>query len=638
MRARPSSQPSKFLPAPNARAKLFLCLHSFAAAVLIFYGLTAHAQTAQSRRVPEAYRQVRLAMGRGDYAEAHRRMRRLFEAEKEKIYPPLFETAAYLFAYEKSFAAGHIFFDSLRAAGHHRGNVAGAQAILWQTQQQPDSSLKHARQAVLENSQCVYPYDIFIEKSFEQHDATAAYHLLTQQCRQHPENWRLRYALGIWYTLQNQLKAACDTLYALLQQGFKHWRIYYVLGLKLEDLRKWPEALQVHQAGVTYCEAMQEDEGRARLLHGRAQAEGKLGQWQAAIQTLLQGLQLSQRVGSRLSEGKILLLLGQIQSEHHQWLEARQNLLIVAQRARQYSEGNMLLQAYHSLAELNRKIGKRSEALDYTFKAHQVADSLGMKDYALSLLNNIGVIDLEAGRKIQALEHLLEILRLARSQKADRYLSFYLQNLASVLNALGRYDDALKYWTEADEIVQKNYDFDQLLKLKILRSEILMHLGQSSMARALLQQAATTAKNTRHMTLWFRAQILLAQMEMQAQQLTQAKARLAQTQAAAPQELPYETHLKIASLLAEIAWQTGDTARALATYQAALNTIAGQTHRLGPRHLASLSGVEREIFFNLSRAYVHGGDLDRALPVTERARFDSETPALASPAIEPGAN
>src|SRR5262245_50304112 len=126
----------------NSRIKYLFALPLHVAWLSVCCCQAATAQTSpQPPKVPEAYLQVRYAMGEGKFDSAHVRMDRLFR--QKEVYPPLYETAAYVYVYEKKLAAGHAIFDSLLAAGHPQGNIAGAHAILWQSQQMPDSSLKY---------------------------------------------------------------------------------------------------------------------------------------------------------------------------------------------------------------------------------------------------------------------------------------------------------------------------------------------------------------------------------------------------------------------------------------------------------------------------------------------------------------
>ncbi len=605
--------------APNPRARCILFLRQPAAIALAVCALSAGSPSAaREQQMPQTYPQVRLAMGRGDYAEAHRLTVRLLQ-EKD-VYPPLYETTAYIYVYQRRFVAGHAFFDSLLAAGHHQGNVAGGHAILWLTQQRPDSTVKYARLAVLENSQCVYPYEIFVEKSFECKSNQAALELLQRWRPQRPENWRLAYAIASWYSLHSQHKVAVDTLRALLASNIRHWRIYFSLGQGLWLTASWQEAKRAYDEGLAYCDQVNDEEGKVRLLYGRAQAEQALGQWQAAVATLQQGLDLTRRIGNRLREGWLLSLLGEIQLKQQQWLQARQTFEAVVQCARNYALGDLLLHAYYYLSQLADNIGKRSEALQYTYMAYHVADSLGMKTYAGSLIQRVALIELSAGREAQALELLQEALQYALAHGLDWQLPYLHQNLACNLDLLGKHPEALLHCEAAQRLAGKRNNAEQLLNLKLLRAKILFPLKRTREARALLAEAAESARHAGLMAAFTEAQILFAQREMGAGQYRQAKQRLAGTLAALPETPAYETNLRMLALFAEIAWRTGERPQALKVYEDALKIILAQMPGFGSEHLSSLSRVEREVFFSLSRAYAEMGQIARALVETERAR------------------
>ena len=250
----------------------------------------------QSERVPREFLEIRLAMGQGKYAEAHKMIDRLFK--KQEVYPPLFETAASLYAFENRFAEGHTYFDSLLARGQPNGDIAGAQAILYHLEKRPEFSLQQARIAVLENCQSLWPYEIFVFKSFELDSSEAGLDLLRRQRQLH--NWRLRYALAIGLTSQNKVKEACDSLQALLHANIKHPRIFYTLGLYRGYMGSWDEAKRTHLAGLAHHTPAQDDPERARLLHGLAEALFMRGKPDSAGQVLDSAFVLAEKYDERL--------------------------------------------------------------------------------------------------------------------------------------------------------------------------------------------------------------------------------------------------------------------------------------------------------------------------------------------------
>ena len=301
-------------------------------------------------------------------------------------------------------------------------------------------------------------------------------------------------------------------------------------------------------------------------------------------------------------------------------MEARQNLIAVADLAYRLSDGRMLLQAYYYLADLDRQIGKNSEALNYTLRAYEVADTLGLKSFALQLLNGLGIIDLGTGNKARAFERFKEYARIAYGAAPEAHRSIYLQNLSSVALELGKYQEALQYQKEASRLAPRGTESSNLLKLDLLKGKILFHLGRTDQARQILTKVAKRAKAEQKTDIWLPTQIQLARLEMVLDKIAAAKARLARITAQIPEQVPYVENLEILCILADLAWQSGDTSRAIAIYRSAIALIASQTHRLRPGTLSTLSGVERQIFSGLARAYFLNKQVEQALLITESAR------------------
>lgn len=597
--------------------------HLFAALLFSFFIFAAANKVAALEDAPAAaltsaeYRAFLHALGQKNYPQADSLLQILFR--RDTIPPEVFEAAPMLFVYQKKWREGFAFFDSLRKREQQTGDALGALAILRHHEYKSAESLEYLKKALAASCNTLRPYELFITKSYETKRSAEALQLLTELNSQNPGNWRYRFALAQWHSSAREPGKTCELVEELLKQGYRHWRLYYMLGGNLSYLGKYHEALARYQEGLQFCEANRDDEGCMRMWYGIAETQSTLGERAEAKAALQRAESLMLQNGNELFASRIALPASQFLINEQQWLAARDRLLVAREQAQRLAEGATLLRVYYNLMNLNRVIGSWEEAVAYTLKTAAVADSIGLQAYYLDMLSIVAAIDIEAGRYEQALAYLQELESNARQKNIMLHRVPFLLGQAKAFVALGRYHEAEPVILEGTELAKKSGTANQLIEFQQHLCAVWLHTGKRRQALQLLRVSIATAEKQNSQLLSIELKLLLAEAHLLENKIGVAQELLTRMLMPQSQTLPYKQRLQLLSLLAQTHMRQGNGARAIEIYAEAVALIASQTHVLNPSGLSTLSHEERTAYFGLSQAYLHTGETLKALTVTENA-------------------
>jgi len=572
---------------------------------------------AQPAPVPEEYRRLRHALGQENYGRVDSLFRQALRAPE--IFPAMFEAVAISFVYRERHDEGVAFFDSLFQAGKFQGEAAGASASIRHFQGKNEESYQYAKLALGKNCRSLWAYELFPTKSYQLKNSASARDFLTLVQKQHPDNWRYRLALAYWHSLNGQLQTANEIAEQLLVQGHTHWRIGNMYGGNLVYLQRYKEALAAYQQALQYCEETRDEDGSIRPLLGVAEAQFTFGKIDEAKQALQQAQTSAKRCGNRAFQPRLNLLQSRLLMNEHEWLAARELLNETREQARKFAEGNAYLSVFYYLANLNRVIGRWEDAMQNTLRACGVADSLGLFAYSAQLLSMIGAVDANAGRYEEALLRLKQLEEASQQQGVHFHREPYLMSLATALIALERYEEAAPAIEEGLQLATASRNLTRLLGFRNHKSAALLHMRQFEQAEALLRETLAGAQKAKQKTIWIEAHVLLSGIYIETGRIAEAQKLLARLIGTLPETPPYNSYLKLMARLAKTHLLQNDIAHALAIYNSTVNVIALQTHMLNPGSLSALTKDEREIFFGLSQAHLHGGDPAAALETTEKA-------------------
>lgn len=577
--------------------------------------LQTHARCDQP--IPAEYKALRHAMGQKRYDLAHQKLDRLLQ--QKKIFPRVFQTAAFLYIYENKAQAGVTFFEQMLADSayqEYRGEIAGALATLYHYLKDKPQSLRHAENALRYGCRNLGPYDLFIEIC----DRGQALKFITQQRNLHPQNWRLNYAQAYWHQVKNNHIQAEKDFFSLLSGSKGCWEIYLGVTNSLKHQNELEKAYNVLTQGVTNSQRINDEEGLAQLFNALSQLELHRGHLKESRYFRDESLTFAKKIGNEKLEYLLHLNLSQELLNHYQWSKARQHLNFVRDMAQKFSDAHSLQVAFYQLGRLERNLGHWRESKRNFLRASALADSIGQREYALQLLYSIAVTDLNAGRVHQALERFLQNEEQAKKNRIALHRPIYLQNIGNAYEELGQYPQALVYYDSALAHARRSKERRRSLSLNIDRGRVLMLLQRPQGAFHLFQSVADTASQAGFLDLELETKINLGELLRRTGQFAAAESLLTQTLARLQGSPNYLHYLKAFTRLAETVLQAGDLQRAIAVYRRALAVVASNTRTANLQQATSLAIDERAIFFGLSRALLRAGETAEALCLTEQAR------------------
>jgi tetratricopeptide (TPR) repeat protein len=103
-------------------------------------------------------------------------------------------------------------------------------------------------------------------------------------------------------------------------------------------------------------------------------------------------------------------------------------------------------------------LGDYTRALDYMFRALRISDSLGDKQRKATQLSNIGIVFHTQGNPDKALDYYFKAIALAREISNNNLVRNNLGNIANIYDEQGKSDKALEYHSQALQMAEEMKD------------------------------------------------------------------------------------------------------------------------------------------------------------------------------------
>jgi DNA-binding SARP family transcriptional activator/predicted ATPase len=146
------------------------------------------------------------------------------------------------------------------------------------------------------------------------------------------------------------------------------------------------------------------------------------------------------------------------------------------------------LLAYTTLGYVNVEIGNNTEARKYLQIAGDIAREMGeLRDFA-SIMNNLGIINLDEDRFDHAYDCYSTALNIAHEIGHKTFIAIFTNNLGAAAASLDRYDEAYMLTLEAADYAQQmNY---AALMVYVLNNFVTIHKGMRRAKCAVILQGA----------------------------------------------------------------------------------------------------------------------------------------------------
>jgi CHAT domain-containing protein/Tfp pilus assembly protein PilF len=193
-------------------------------------------------------------------------------------------------------------------------------------------------------------------------------------------------------------------------------------------------------------------EGRrsqANQLNEQGVQQVNTSQYQAALQSFQQALDIYRAIGIRAGEGNSLNGIGGIYDSLGQYSKAldyyQQALVIFKEISNRVGEGIVL----NNIGFIYYRLGQYPQALEFYQQALVIAKEIDNRSGKGGILNNIGLIYERLGQYPQALEFYQQALVIFKEISDSFDEGTTLNNIGGIYSRLGQYPQALEFYQQA---------------------------------------------------------------------------------------------------------------------------------------------------------------------------------------------
>jgi tetratricopeptide (TPR) repeat protein/predicted Ser/Thr protein kinase len=204
-----------------------------------------------------------------------------------------------------------------------------------------------------------------------------------------------------------------------------------------------------------FAKILQTDPKNIKTLWYMGVVENILGNPQAALDSLSNGLNLATQLDNQEQKALMLLSMGISYRKLNRPDEAMRNLEESIAINEKIGQKRGVAAALAEMANLQSRKGNTDEALADFNKALTLLREIGMKKEAGDTLVDMGVVYKDRGEYDQALQRYKEALQIQREMGDQNYESLCLHNIASVYLAKGEIDNAFTNYQQALQLREK---------------------------------------------------------------------------------------------------------------------------------------------------------------------------------------
>jgi CHAT domain-containing protein len=264
---------------------------------------------------------------------------------------------------------------------------------------------------------------------------------------------------------------------------------FFQQGVQQFHTKQFQAALQSFQQALEIYREIGNRKREAYLLAALGGVCNILNQYQQAINFYQQALPLLREIGDRQWESITLAGMGKAydsQGQYQQALEHYQQALAIRRKiGDQAGEGTSV----NNIGEIYDRLGQYQPALEHYRQALAIHRKLGNRQGEGISTTGIGLIQYYLGQYPQALEHLQQALIITRELGDRAGEGTILSNIGGVYSELGQYRQALEYYRQALPIRREAGNRAELGQTINNIGGVYFYLGQYQQALEYYQQA-----------------------------------------------------------------------------------------------------------------------------------------------------
>ncbi len=573
---------------------------------------------AWAQQVPPVYWRAAEAMGAGDYPTA----RRLFSTMLmgKDFYFNAYWRLAQCYALEKSFDKGQTFFENLLKRGAPAGEVYSALAFLAELRGDRKQSFEYGWKAVQNHTQFLSIHQKVIDFApvygLEQQVRTD----LENRVAKNPDDWQAQFAIAYWETSRERPEVSAAKFARLIAAGHKNWRLYFRWAIQLMFMSKLDSAHVAVEQGLLASQQINDRDGEGQLLNLKGHIYMRQGRLNIADSLLTGVKQLSVATGDLNLQAELAATLSGIRLRQGRLQEALVYAKLSGELAEKLNYEYGKMQAYHYVADVYRRQGLYEKAIQMWTQAYEMADSLKSASNRQLMAHNLALVYQVLGEYQRAQLYFDEVVTYGRKYQQQFFLASYLSSLASSLAGQQRWHEAKAYYEEALALAQKSDLVDLQCNIMLNQSALAQKTGEWGVAEKVAVAALRLARQAQLKPSIQSALVLLAETELHQLHLIKAKQHFEEAKQLSAETQVYDSMIESSNGLGRIALAQGDYQRAVKILNEGAGLIARRVFSESTGTVSPFLAFEKELFFSLSRAYVHLQQPAQALEVAEKMR------------------
>ncbi|MBS1561788.1 MAG: tetratricopeptide repeat protein [Bacteroidetes bacterium] len=210
------------------------------------------------------------------------------------------------------------------------------------------------------------------------------------------------------------------------------------------------------------------------------------GKWSDALEELTRALDIYEELGDQILVGQTLNSLGTLYAHAGDITSSIEHHFRALRALEEGNSPNDAAFTYGQLGNTYAMHGEVERAVEHFKHALQYYEEAGNKRDCVGLYGNIGLTFLNNGRAEEAEPYLLRSSTMARELGAMHECAFFTEAYGQALLALERVEDCKALLDREQDMLSRFGDVSLLTE--VLRAKLLLHDGDMTAARTMLEQ------------------------------------------------------------------------------------------------------------------------------------------------------
>ncbi|MCA9838928.1 MAG: tetratricopeptide repeat protein [Trueperaceae bacterium] len=218
------------------------------------------------------------------------------------------------------------------------------------------------------------------------------------------------------------------------------------------------EALRLCQNALLKAQDQNYTRGMADSLVTMGFCQFRLGNYQEALVTAAQALELFEALSDLAGRQKTLNTMGIIYGQSGDLASALKTFLQVQKLCQNSGDQDAEANALNNIGIIYKMLGEPTNALEYHLKSLPLYEATGLEQGALRTLQNIGTVYDDIGNHQEALKYYEKSLEKQNKEEDPVTYGLTLSNIGICHRKLGIFDKAFEYQDQSLKIMERIQD------------------------------------------------------------------------------------------------------------------------------------------------------------------------------------